>query len=84
MIRIMLQLLVVLQVQQSERDMKSLKSQLELVQQEASALQLQLSSAQDEGSSTKQEVTIVTKIFYDGIICFCSLSCVFRWRTVSN
>ena len=41
-------------------DMKSLKSQLEQVQQEASALQLQLSSSQDERSSTKQEVTIVT------------------------
>ena len=44
-------------------DLKSLRSQLEHVQQEASALQLQLSSAQGEGSSTKQEVTIVTTIF---------------------
>ena len=63
-------LVVLLQVQQSERDMKSLKSQLELVQQQASALQLRLSSAQDEGSSAKQEVTIVTIVFYNAII-FC-------------
>ena len=49
-----------LQIQQSEVNLKSVKSQLEQVQQEASMLQLQLSSAEDEGNSAKQEVTIVT------------------------
>ena len=46
-----------LQIQQSE---------VEQVQQEASMLQLQLSSAEDEGNSAKQEVTIVTiQLFND-------------------
>ena len=39
-------------------NLKSLKSQLELVQQEASVLQQQLSSAKDEGTTAKQEVPL--------------------------
>ena len=55
-----------LQIQQSEVNLKSVKSQLEQVQQEASMLQLQLSSAEDEGNSAKQKVTIVTiQLFND-------------------
>ena len=47
-----------LQIQQSEMNLKSLKSQWELVQQEASVLQQQLSSAKDEGTTAKQEVPL--------------------------
>lgn len=41
-------------------NLRLVKSQLEQVQQEASTLQLQLTSVQDEGNSAKQEVSIVT------------------------
>ena len=49
-------------------NVKSLKSQLELVQQEASMLQQQLSSAEDEGTSAKQEVTIVTTVLITYVV----------------
>ncbi|XP_065898660.1 putative leucine-rich repeat-containing protein DDB_G0290503 [Dysidea avara] len=44
------------QIQQSESNMRLLKSQLEQVQQEAANLKLKLTTAQDESGSARQEV----------------------------